>query len=182
MAISGFESFMGMLTNSFNGSGKGRINGNLGSHSRENGLFDFGGKGNGGFDFGFGSKNDGGSGKKQNGIFGFGFGSNENGQVKGNSDGGLIGSIISAIKGILGQYFNIAKGLITGRSWAETVRHYNLETICSIFKVQSIVQTGISNFFGTFGGLALSSQEGIAKMLANSLEVFITILKCESFK
>jgi hypothetical protein len=125
MAMQGFQTFMGMMTNGFGGNDNSNevIKGNGGFN------FGFGGKNNGGFNFGVGGKSNGGLnfGGKMNGKFDFGFGGKDNGQVNGNSGTGFIASVISALREILSEYFNIAKGLMTGRSWAETVSFYNLD-------------------------------------------------------
>jgi len=172
----------GGLNGGLNGGGaNGGSNGGFGfgSNGNSNGGAQGGSKGNGGLGFGFGSNGGAQAGGKGNGnaggIFGFGGGKGNgkgNGQSNGNIGGGasasggsgLLSSVISGIRGILGQYFSIATGLIGGsKSWAETV--------------QSLVQTGFSNFFKVFGGLALSQQSGIGNLFAKSLEVFTTVMK-----
>jgi hypothetical protein len=84
----------------------------------------------------------------------------------GGGDGGMIGSVVSGLRGVLGQYVGIMKGMLGGgKTWAETV--------------QSTIQTGIGNFMKIFGGMALSGQAGVGNMLAQSLEVMTTVFKCK---
>jgi hypothetical protein len=79
----------------------------------------------------------------------------------------------------LGQYAGIAGGLLGGsKSWAETVSSFQKFHFNSTLQVQSLVQGGLGNFFKIFGGLAASSQAAIGGLIAQSLEVFTTVMKC----
>ncbi|KAI6174705.1 hypothetical protein M3Y97_01020000 [Aphelenchoides bicaudatus] len=150
--------------------GNGGLNGGANGGANGGGKGGFGFGGNGGLNGGANAGSNGASNGGGKGGFGFGGNAGANGGVNGGANGnasaggGFFDSIVSGLRGILKQYAGIAGGLLGGsKSWAETV--------------QSLVQGGIGNFFKIFGGLGASAQAAIGGLLAQSLEVFTTVLK-----